>query len=200
MISFSTVPLIIAINVIIFIVWSFLDGSMFMEQNFLVSWTSLLEGRYWVLVTSVFSHNMFWHLLMNMFVLNSFGPIVEKTIGLSRFIKFYFAAGIISSLAHALVSAWILGQPELSALGASGSISGIVILFSLLYPEQKILIFGIIPMPAMLGAILFVGIDIWGLVVQAGGSGLPIGHGAHLGGALAGALYYLFYLRRLTIR
>ena len=46
----------------------------------------------------------------------------------------------------------------------------------------------------MVGAILFVGLDVWGVIAQAGGGGLPIGHGAHLGGALAGLIYY-FVLR-----
>ena len=49
-------------------------------------------------------------------------------------------------------------------------------------------------MPAMVGAVLFVGLDIWGVVAQAEGGGLPIGHGAHLGGAIAGLIYF-FILR-----
>jgi membrane associated rhomboid family serine protease len=68
-------------------------------------------------------------------------------------------------------------------------------LFALLYPREKLLLFGIIPLPAMFGALAFVGLDVWGVVAQAQGGGLPIGHGAHLGGALTGLLYYLFVLR-----
>lgn len=199
-----TIPVIIAINVLIFLLWNLPGNSEdltnFMDRNFLVSWNGLLEGRPWILITSVFSHNMFWHLFLNMFVLNSFGPILERVIGTSRFLKFYFVAGIISSLSHALVSAWILKQPELPALGASGSISGLVILFSLMFPQQKLLILGLIPVPALWGALLFVGLDVWGLTAQAGGGGLPIGHGAHLGGALAGALYYVFFIRRARLQ
>ncbi len=55
-------------------------------------------------------------------------------------------------------------------------------------------------MPALFGAFLFVGLDIIGLIAQSGGGGLPIGHGAHLGGAATGALYYWIVIRRLQVR
>lgn len=194
-----TIRIFIAINVIVFLAWNaaingYYDPE-FMMRNFLVSWTGLMEGRIWILITSVFSHNMFWHLFMNMFVLNSFGPILEKTLGLKRFLKFYFVAGIISSLSHAMVSAWILHKPDLHALGASGAISGIIILYSLMFRRQKIYIFALVPVPAIWGAFLLVGLDIWGLVAQAQGGSLPIGHGAHLGGAFVGAVYYFLMIR-----
>ena len=82
------------------------------------------------------------------------------------------------------------------ALGASGAIAGLVLVFSLIFPREKILLMGIIPVPALFGALAFVGLDLWGLTAQAHGGGLPIGHGAHLGGALTGMLYYVFFLRR----
>jgi membrane associated rhomboid family serine protease len=201
--SLSVVPFLIAVNVVVFMAWVLLrDGeaeSPFMAQNFLVSWTGLAEGRFWILITSVFSHNVFWHLFLNMLVLSSFGPIIEKVLGLPRFLMFYFCAGVISSLCHALVSAWIIGQPDLSALGASGAISGVVLLFSLIFPKLKILIFGLIPVPAIWGAVLFICLDFWGLAAQAEGGGLPIGHGAHLGGALTGILYFLYIRKGLRV-
>ncbi len=170
-----------------------------MAQNFLVSWDGLVTGQFWTLITSVFSHNMFLHFFMNMFVLNSFGPILEKILGFSRFLKFYFVAGVVSSLSHAVVSAWLLQHPELPALGASGAISGLVILFSLMFPRQLILLFGIIPIPALLGILLFIGLDVWGLVAQAEGGGFPIGHGAHLGGAVTGIIFYFGSIRKRKV-
>ncbi len=95
-----------------------------------------------------------------------------------------------------MVSAFILGEPDLQALGASGAISGVILLFSMIFPKEKIFLFGILPLPALFCALIFIGLDIWGLVSQAGGGGLPIGHGAHLGGAAFGLLYYLLYIRR----
>lgn len=188
------VPLLISLNVGVYLLWVFFGNEQydnFVAQNFLVSWASLMDGRVWTLLTSAFSHNLLWHLLLNMFVLSSFGPIVEMTLGSKRFLKFYLFAGGLSSLGHAVVSAWFLNQPDMPALGASGAISGVIFFFALTYPRKKILIFGLIPVPALLGALAIVGLDVWGLIAQAEGGGLPIGHGAHLGGAFAGLLYFL---------
>lgn len=193
--SRALIRILIILNVLVYAAWTFPTGDLitpeFMFDNFLVSWDRLSEGRYWTLLTSVFSHNLLFHLLMNMFVLSSFGPIMVSTLGTARFLRFYLVAGIISSFAHAAVSAFIMDSPEIPALGASGAISGVILLFSLLYPKQKILLFGFIPLPAVVGAIIFVALDLWGVWAQAGGGGLPIGHGAHLGGAITGSVYYL---------
>lgn len=172
------------------------ENLQYMADNFLVSWDSLAAGRYWTLLTSAFSHNMLLHIFLNLYVLSSFGPIVELNLGSFRFLRFYLFAGIVSSFCHAWVSAYWMNNPSLPALGASGAVSGVIILFSLIYPTQKILLLGLIPVPAMVGALLFVGLDIWGLMAQAGGGGLPIGHGAHLGGSLTGVIYYFFLVRR----
>jgi membrane associated rhomboid family serine protease len=137
---------------------------------------------------------MFLHLFFNMMVLNSFGPIIVQVLGLRFFIIFYLVTGILSSLSHALVTAFFLHSPNLPAVGASGAIAGVLFLFCMLFPKEKILLMAVIPLPAIWGAIAFVGLDIWGLIAQSRGGGLPIGHGAHLGGALCGLLTY-FYLR-----
>lgn len=190
------ISLIIACNIAVFIAWNSDSPVMerFLVDNFLVSWNGLLEGRYWVLITSVFSHSMFLHIFFNMYVLWGFGPVVEHVLGVKRFFVFYFVAGIFSSLCHAAVSNFIMHEPDQMALGASGAIAGVILLFSLLFPRQKILLMGIVPLPAVVGALAFIALDIWGLVAQAEGGGLPIGHGAHLGGAFIGILYFV-YLR-----
>jgi membrane associated rhomboid family serine protease len=162
----------------------------FMIHNFLVSWSALLQGRVWTLVTSVFSHNMFFHLFINMFVLFNFGFIVEKYLGPRRFLAFYLMAGIAGSISHSLTSAFILRQPALMALGASGAISGVVLLFALLYPRELIFIFGIIPIPAIWAVAIITGIDLFGLINQTHGAPSIIGFGAHLGGALVGFIYF----------
>jgi len=190
----------LAINTGVFVLWLILGQSPFMVENFLVSWDALAAGRSWTLLTSEFSHLWFLHFFINMYVLASFGPIVENTIGSGRFLSFYLGAAVVASLAHAGVSAFVMGRPELPALGASGAIAGVILLFSFLYPRARILLFGIIPMPALFGALMFVGLDVAGLLWQVEGGGLPIGHGAHLGGAATGALYYWLVIRRLQVR
>lgn len=200
---FTFVNLITLINVGVFFLWQSPDPAhlSYMEQNFAVSYEALADGRYWTLLTSVFSHNFFFHLFINMFVLRSFGTLIEDVLGSRRFITFYLAAGVTGSVVHSLVSNFILHEPSMAAVGASGAIAGLVLLFALMFPREKILLFALIPLPALSGALLFIGLDIWGLVAQAEGGGLPIGHGAHLGGAAAGILYYFLKIRgRLRVR
>ncbi len=187
------VPFFIFWNAVVFFFWLMLGPySPVMKLNFLVSWQALVEGRWWTVLFSVFSHQSFLHLFLNLYVLSSFGPPVERLLGSGRFFRFYLAAGIVGSVAHALTSAFFLGTPEVSALGASGAVAGVVIFFSLKFPKEKILILGILPVPALIGALLFIGLDVWGLMSQVSGGGLPIGHGAHLGGAFTGILAALF--------
>jgi membrane associated rhomboid family serine protease len=171
-----------------------------MAGHFLVSWPHLEDGRIWVLVASVFSHNLLIHLAINLIVLMSFGAPLEELMGGRRFLAFYLAAGVFASLSHVLVSAFLIDRPEQAALGASGAIAALLILFSLTFPKARILLFFIVPMPAIVGALAFVAIDVWGLFAQIEGGGLPIGHGAHLGGALAGFVYFLFRGRALRER
>jgi membrane associated rhomboid family serine protease len=187
----SAVSIIIKLNILVFLLWLFFSPE-FMYLNFLVSWDSLQEGRPWTLVTSEFSHNYFFHLLVNMFAFYGFGLAMERHLGTKRFVLFYLMAAITASLGHSVVSNLILNRPGLPALGASGAVAGVILLFSLTYPKEKILLLGIIPLPAITAALLFVGLDLWGLSAQANGGSLPIGHGAHLGGALYGLIYFLF--------
>jgi membrane associated rhomboid family serine protease len=185
------VLIVLALNVVVFVLWQYLGVSPYMVDNFLISWDALQAGRYWTLLTSAFSHVAFLHFFLNMYVLTTFGTIVEYMIGSWRFIVLYLTAAIVASVSHAAVSALMLDKPEQPALGASGAISGVVLVFCLLFPRARLLLFGFIPMPAIFGALLFVGIDLLGLYFQTAGGGLPIGHGAHLGGAATGLLFYL---------
>jgi membrane associated rhomboid family serine protease len=210
------VPAIVAINVVVFLAWQVANGGgellRFMVSNFLVSTghlaggplrvqvgNQLVEGvlsggAYWTLLTSVFSHNFLWHILVNMFVLWSFGSIMERLLGSAKFAAFYLASGVFASAAHCAVSAF-MGRGQVPALGASGAVAAVLMAYALTFPKHRILLFGVVPMPALGGVLLFVGFDIWGLIAQGQGGGLPIGHGAHLGGALAGALFWWLQMR-----
>jgi membrane associated rhomboid family serine protease len=193
------VPVIIVINVLIFLAWQAarMDPSLeqVMAANFLVSTSHLVNGYWWTLVTSAFSHIEFWHIGINMFVLWSFGTILEKLWGTPIFVAFYLVAAVVASATHCLVSSVLMGNPDINALGASGAVSGLLLAFALLFPKHRILVFGVIPVPALIGALAFVAIDLWGLFAQTRGGGIGIGHGAHLGGALCGFLFWASYLR-----
>jgi membrane associated rhomboid family serine protease len=143
---------------------------------------------------------MLFHLLINMIVLTSFGPPLERLMGPWRFLAFYLAAGAVGSLAHALVSNFLLDRPAQAALGASSALAGVLLLFALVFPRARVLFFFVLPLPAIAAALIFIGLDIWGLFAQVEGGGLPIGHGAHLGGALTGIVFYLLAGRRLRQR
>ncbi len=193
------VSVIIGLNVLVFLGWqaSYFapDLQPFMMGNFLVSTAHILHGYVWTLVSAAFSHNEIWHLAINMFVLWSFGTVLERLWGTRTFVIFYLVAAVVASISHCVVSSILMGNGNIPALGASGAVSGLLLAYALYFPRHKILLFGIIPVPALAGVLAFVGIDLWGLLAQSRGGGLPIGHGAHLGGALAGALMYFFYLR-----
>ena len=189
--STPVVRTLLVLNIAVFLLWMIPGISRsLLADNLLVSWSLLTEGRVWVLLTSVFSHNLLIHFLVNMIVLLSFGPPMEQVMGSRHFLRFFLLAGVVASVAHATTSAFLLDEPGLRALGASGALAGLLILFSFSFPRAKVLLFFFIPLPAIVAALAFVAIDIWGLVAQVGGGTLPIGHGAHLGGALTGLVYY----------
>jgi membrane associated rhomboid family serine protease len=193
------VSIIIGLNVLVFLAWQAAPYSQplfsFMTGNFLVSTTHILHLHVWTLITAAFSHSELWHLAINMFVLWSFGTVLEHLWGTRVFVLVYLAAAVVASVSHCAVSSFILGRDDIPALGASGAVSGLLLAYALHFPRHRILLFGIVPVPALAGVLAFVGLDLWGLVAQGRGGGLPIGHGAHLGGALAGALIYFLYLR-----
>ncbi len=193
------VPVIIGLNLVVFFMWQLAaaNGAWrdFMVVNFLVSPYHLAHGLWWTILTSAFSHAAFWHFAINMIVLWSFGAVLERLWGIRVFTSFYLIAAIVSSLTYCGVALWFLDQPTVPALGASGAITGLLMAYALIFPKQKILLLGIIPIPAFIGVMAFISWDIWGLFVQRNGGGLPIAHGAHLGGALAGAIVYYAYLK-----
>ena len=198
----SYISTIILINIVVFFLWQFLYPSSpeFMIKHFLVSWNALLDGRVWTLVTSAFSHNMFFHLFLNVYVFWSFGRVIEKVIGGRRFLRFYLTAAIMGSLAHSIVASFIIDSPQSPALGASGAVAGLILLFSFMFPKEKIYILGLIPVPTMVGALIVIGIDLWGLSSQVKGQGLPIGHAAHLGGAATGIIYYFGFIKKHLVK
>lgn len=196
--STPVVNWIVKTNIFVFLLWYLfivVDPS-FMTQNFLVSWAGILDGRVWTLVTSVFSHNLLFHLFINMYFFYGFGRAIESSIGSRRFFNLYMLSGIAGSLGHCFVSGNLLQQPQLAALGASGAISGVLVFFSFSFPREKVYLLGIIPMPAYVGMLLFVGLDLFGLMAQTQGSQLPIGYGAHLGGASFGAIYFFQFKKK----
>jgi membrane associated rhomboid family serine protease len=146
----------------------------------------------WQFATYMFLHANLLHLLFNMFVLWMFGPEVEYALGTKRFTRFYFICGIGAGLCSVLFySTYSL------IMGASGAIFGLMVAFGMLFPERMItlLLFFVLPvnMKAKHLVLIFAGIEL--LFVISNVRGDFVAHFAHLGGALCGYLYMLWWKR-----
>lgn len=153
------------------------------------------------LITSMFLHGGFLHIIGNMLYLWIFGNNVEDNMGHLRFIFFYFICGIAASMAH------ILSAPKsaLPAIGASGAISGVLGAYLVLFPRARVLtlvplffFWRIIELPAIffLGVwILFQGISglsSAGVPDQGGG----VAWFAHMGGFAAGVILIFLFRKK----
>lgn len=151
------------------------------------------------LVTSMFLHGGFMHILSNMWTLWIFGPALEDRLGPRRFLALYFASGLAASLLH-IVANWSSPVP---ALGASGAIAGVIAAYARRFPYAWVNILQpivIVPVFFMMPALLFAGLWFLSQVTQGVGS-LAMGAGAggiawwaHIGGFLAG----WFLIKRLA--
>jgi len=171
---------LLAANVILSLI-AFGDERFRYKGLFIVG--PILQGReYYRMISSGFLHGSQTHLLVNMLTLFFFGPPLEGILGSVLFTIVYFVSLVGGSL-------WSLMEnrrnPRYSALGASGAISGVLISFSLFAPFSTLLLFFVLPMPAIVFTALYIGYSMYASVYQ---KNSLIGHDAHLGGALAGGL------------
>ncbi|MEM5515799.1 rhomboid family intramembrane serine protease [Henriciella sp. AS95] len=169
---------LIAVNVAASIfAWSnpqFLMGNLFYVAGI------RQRREYHRFLTSGFLHGGVFHLLINMFVLFQFGRIIESVLGTPKFLIVYFAALLGGNVWAYLEN---FRNMEYRALGASGATSGVILSFCLFMPFATLILF-IIPMPAVVFAIAFIGISI----MLAQNENRVIGHEAHIGGAICGLL------------
>jgi membrane associated rhomboid family serine protease len=143
------------------------------------------------LLTSMFMHGGWGHLLGNMLFLWVFGNNIEDSMGHLRFLGFYLATGIAAGLAHV----WFSPASQVPAVGASGAISGIMGAYILLYPRARVRTYFPPFFFFRLSAWFFLG--VWFVLQLAGGLstlGLPeseaggVAVWAHVGGFVAGLL------------
>ena len=153
------------------------------NQQFFFDWFAFSPSQVlihpWGVITYMFLHGNFMHLLVNMVVLFFFGPPLEARWGSTEFMKFYLVCGLGGvALSFLFASAGIVG--------ASAAIYGLMLAFAMNWPEAPIYVWGIFPVKAKwLVAVLF-GIS---LMSAFGGGGGNIAHFAHLGGIITGFLY-----------
>ncbi len=136
------------------------------------------------LVTHMFTHGGWGHILFNMFALWSFGSLLERSWGPKRFLIFYLACGLAAGIAH-------LAFENVPAVGASGAIMGLFAAFAYLFPNTQLIIFPIpVPVKAKYAVALMAAIDLFGGVNPAPSG---IAHFAHLGGLAMGFVLVIIW-------
>ena len=162
----------------------------------------LFGGLTWgAVITSMFMHGSWLHLIGNMWFLWLFGNNVEDSMGHLRYLAYYLIGGIAGAAAHILTDA----ASPIPTVGASGAISAVMGGYLLLYPKVRIqtlfvlLIFiRIIPVPAwlVLGQYFLLQLFYGTVMEQAGGG---VAFWAHIGGFAAGALLVIPFRNRLLV-
>jgi membrane associated rhomboid family serine protease len=184
---------LIGVNVVVFLLWQIAWGTILenlLVDHFLVSAESVFSLRLWTLVTSEFSHTDGVHLLFNMLALWIFGRDVAHSVGWKHFLHLYLAGAIVASLGHVAFQL-MTGDPT-PALGASGAVMAISVVFAALFPNRTLMINFFIPVPAALAVGFYILMDVMGLM----GTGSGVAHAAHLGGALYGLLFWWWRFKR----
>ena len=162
-----------------------------------------MGGVTWpALITSMFLHGGWMHLIGNLWFLWIFGNNVEDSMGHGRFLVFYLLTGLVASGGH------VLSDPGsvVPMVGASGAISAIMGAYLLLYPKARvhtlfiiIIIIRVFPLPAWFFLLYWFLLQVASSQMQGGGASGGVAFWAHIGGFLAGlALVKLFQNRVLV--
>jgi len=181
---------IIAINVLVFIL-ELMGGDAFVARWSVVP-SDIVAGRHWItIVTAMFMHGSWSHILGNMVFLWAFGPEIEDAMNPRRYAAFYLSGGVVAMLAQTAANP----ASTLPCLGASGAIAAVMGAFLVTYPRDKIrtiLFFGwfaritFIPAALLIGFWFLIQLLSFGAVadVQSGG----VAYLAHIGGIAFGAV------------
>lgn len=186
---------LVTFMIIIANAWVFLlelqGGDKFVAQWAVIP-AAIASGHAWItLLTAMFMHGSWLHILGNMVFLWAFGPEIEDGMGRVRYLAFYLIGGIIAMLAQ------VMGGPTstVPCLGASGAIAAVMGAFIVIFPRDRIrslLIIVVFVTVAYIPAVVLIG--VWFLIqlfdagavarVQTGG----VAYLAHVGGFLFGGL------------
>ena len=187
--EFSNAAVVIAvINIIAFGAVTFLFPRLLYVFSMIPSFV-LYRHWYWQFFTYMFMHGGIWHLLFNMLALFMFGSPVERKIGTREFVLFYLLVGTLSGIASYLFF-YFTGQ-NIMLLGASGAVYGVMLLFSVFFPNAGVLLFGVIPMRASTLVLLYFCIEFFGSIFSTG----SVAHATHLFGLLFALLYVMIRMR-----
>jgi membrane associated rhomboid family serine protease len=179
------VQVLIAINAaIMFLQWTIVSSSdVFAVLGFQ---DGSLERTLWSAVTYSFAHYGFWHLAVNMYALFAFGPRLEGAMGTRAFTLYYLWCALGGAIAHMVfVRTGIL-------VGASAAVLGVMFGYAQQWPDEEVLLLGILPVRAWTVVLLFAVANL--ALGMAGAGDVPGGERvvylAHLGGLAFGWLYF----------
>jgi membrane associated rhomboid family serine protease len=195
----NMVAKLIIVNVIVYVVCALLSAfsAVYPFQTLIVDNLGLkgdllhLIYKPWTLITNMFLHLGFFHILWNMVGLNLFGRITGDLLGDNKILPLYLLGGLVAALVY-IVSYQLIGRISLydAAYGASGAVMAIVMVAGMIAPDYivRLLLIGDVKIKYLVFAFIF--FDIIG--TQGLNSG---GHFGHLGGAFAGLMYITLYKR-----
>jgi len=156
----------------------------------------LKKGQIWRLITHAFCHSRydFWHIVFNMVALYVFGGALEMLYGSREFLLFYLTGVVAAALAFIALD--LFTGSRVPAVGASGGVMAVMMLYTCNYPRTIIYMFWVIPVEMRLVMVFYVLYDLHPIVLALSGERLSTGvaHAAHLGGLAFGFCYAKFRL------
>lgn len=180
---------------------SFLERATQERISIVHEWLALkpsriMRGEVWRLLTHAFCHDRtsVFHILFNMMGLYFFGVTLESMYGGREFLAFYLVAAVLSGIATLGLDLFI--GSDIPAVGASGGVMAVLMLFAAHYPRSIILIW-FIPVEARWVVVLYVLFDLSPVLLALAGDPMSSGiaHAGHLGGLAFGFLYWRLGLR-----
>jgi membrane associated rhomboid family serine protease len=181
---------LIVVNILVFL-FGYVDRQNRLVYLALIPAYVVQAGAWWQIVTYMFVHANWSHIFFNMLALFLFGTQLEHRMRSGEFLLFYFVCGIGAGLVTMLINN-ATGMGAVPVVGASGAIYGLLLAFAAFFPNDRIYIFGILPMRAPTAVLVFAGIEI---VLQLTGLQSGVAHLAHLSGLLFAYFYLLFRYR-----
>ena len=187
--------ILIALNVLIFLYQATLDESAL--TRFVETWgivPDAISGHLYALLTSMFLHGGWLHLLGNMLFLWVFGRNVEDLIGSGRFVGFYLCCGLVAGVVQVIANPY----SRVPTIGASGAIAGVMGAYLIKFPRARIVtlipIFIFITTMEIPAAFLLLWwfviqfVSGFGALAQTDYTGGGVAWFAHVGGFIAGML------------
>ena len=183
---------IIAVNALVFVLE--LTGGDAFVQKWSVIPANIVAGQHWItILTAMFMHGGWMHIIGNMVFLWAFGPEIEDAMGPPWYLAFYLLSGLAASMAQIA----LMPSSTIPNLGASGAIAGVMGAFLITYPRDQIrvlLFWGWFVRITFIPAALLIG--VWFLIqlfsqvgaVAAVKSGGGVAYAAHVGGFIFGAV------------